>query len=318
MKIDVIIPVYRPGRKFLELLRRLSAQTLAPEKIIVMNTEKEYWDRWLSDLAETDRQQIPDTVSVFHVSKEEFDHGGTRDAGIRKGNSGIFVCMTDDALPADRKLLENLAGALEGREDIAAAYARQLPAPDCRIIERYTRAFNYPEEGQIKTIKDLDRLGIKTYFCSNVCAAYRRDVYLETGGFIRKTIFNEDMIYAASVMKRGYAVCYAADAEVIHSHNYSCMEQFHRNFDLAVSQADHPEVFSGVRSEGEGICLVKQTARYLAEQKKIRLIPYLIVNSGFRYLGYLAGKRYRILPRRLILYCTMNKNYWKGYKGTNV
>lgn len=40
MKIDVIIPVYRPGRKFLELLRRLSAQTLAPEKIIVMNTEK--------------------------------------------------------------------------------------------------------------------------------------------------------------------------------------------------------------------------------------------------------------------------------------
>lgn len=63
---------------------------------------------------------------------------------------------------------------------------------------------------------------------------------------------------------------------------------------------------------------MKQTARYLAEQKKIRLIPYLIVNSGFRYLGYLAGKRYRILPRRLILYCTMNKNYWKGYKGTNV
>lgn len=47
---------------------------------------------------------------------------------------------------------------------------------------------------------------------------------------------------------------------MIHSHNLSPLEQFHRNFDMAVSQADHPEVFEGLPSEGEGIRLVKQTA----------------------------------------------------------
>ncbi len=34
------------------------------------------------------------------------------------------------------------------------------------------------------------------------------------------------MIFAAKAMKNGYAVCYAADARVIHSHNYTAVEQF--------------------------------------------------------------------------------------------
>ena len=63
-------------------------------------------------------------------------------------------------------------------------------------------------------------------------------------GFIKNAIFNEDMIFAGkAVMEDDYAIAYVADAKVIHSHNYNCTQQFKRNFDLAVSQADHPEVF---------------------------------------------------------------------------
>ena len=60
--------------------------------------------------------------------------------------------------------------------------------------------------------KILRRLGIKTFFCSNVCAAYRREIYEELGGFVKHTIFNEDMIYAAKAVEAGYAIAYAADA----------------------------------------------------------------------------------------------------------
>ena len=118
------------------------------------------------------------------------------------------------------------------------------------------------------------------------------------------------MIFAAGAIKNGYAIAYAADAEVIHSHNYSGPQQFHRNFDLAVSQADHPEVFAGIRSEGEGIRLVKSTVSYLIKNKKAFLLPRLIYMSGCKYLGYRMGKRYKKLPRRMILWCTMNKSYW--------
>jgi len=302
--VDVIIPVYRPGERFGELLKRLDAQTQPVNRYIIMNTEQAYWDRWLSETG----YSLPENLSVFHVTRETFDHGATRDAGIRQSDAGICVCMTDDALPADQYLLENLVRGLTEKEGTAVAYGRQLPDWDCGIIERYTRAFNYPEESRLKTREDLPELGIKTYFCSNVCAAYKRSVYLELGGFTKKTIFNEDMIFAAGAMERGYGVFYSAGARVIHSHNYSGIQQFHRNFDLAVSQADHPEVFR----------MVKQTAAFLVKSGKAYLIPKLIYTSGCKYLGFLMGKRYRRLPRPVVLWCTMNKAYWGNKAGSNL
>ena len=309
MRVDVIIPVYRPGARFLELLRRLTKQTQPVNRFIIMNTEKELWENWEEELPEG---SLPENLSVFHVTKEEFDHGATRHAGVMESDADVFVCMTHDAMPADKFLLEKLTGALMAEESIGAAYARQLPEKDCHIIERYTRSFNYPEESRVKVAADLPELGIKTYFCSNVCAAYKRERYMELGGFTKKTIFNEDMIYAAKLIQNGYGVAYVADARVVHSHNYTGMQQFCRNFDLAVSQKDHPEVFEGIRSEGEGIKLVKKTAGYLVKQGKIHLVPKLVYLSGCKYLGYLAGKQYKKLPRFAIMRCTMNKNYWKG------
>ena len=89
------------------------------------------------------------------------------------------------------------------------------------------------------------------------------------------------------------------------------MQQFKRNFDLAVSQADHPEIFGMVRSESEGIRLVKTTVGYLVKKGKIWLIPDLILKSGFKYLGYRMGKQYRKLPKSVVMRCTMNPEYWK-------
>lgn len=309
MKVDVIIPVYRPGTRFLEMLRRLTKQTRPVNRFIIMNTEEDLWNAWLAELPEG---SLPENLSVFHVTKEEFDHGATRDAGIMQSDADICVCMTHDAMPADKKLIEKLADALMQEDSIGAAYARQLPEKDCGIIERYTRSFNYPEESRVKTAADLPELGIKTYFCSNACAAYKRALYVELGGFTKKTIFNEDMIFAATLIQNGYGVAYAADARVIHSHNYTGVQQFCRNFDLAVSQKDHPEVFEGIRSEGEGVKLVKKTAGYLVKHGKIYLIPQLVYMSGCKYMGYLMGKCYKKLPRFVIMQFTMNKNYWKG------
>ena len=308
MKVDVIIPVYGPGNRLLELFDRLGRQTVPVDRLIIMNTEKYLWDKWTETL---EPGRLPENLSVYHVTKEEFDHGATRDAGIGHSDADVCVCMTHDALPADTNLIKALTDALFSGDDIAVAYARQLPATDCNIIECHTRDFNYPDKSRVKRLSDLDTLGIKTYFCSNVCAAYKREIYMELGGFIRKTIFNEDMIFAAKAMKNGYAVCYAADARVIHSHNYTAVEQFHRNFDLAISQADHPDVFSGIRSEGEGIRMVKDTARWLVKTGHAYLVPKLVVDSGFKYMGYLAGKRYKKLPKALVVKLSMNRNYWK-------
>lgn len=310
--IDVIIPVCRPGKLFEELIHCLEKQTKRPSQIILINTEKAWWDAAPISQACYENGKTPDGIPVqlHHIRAEEYDHGGTRDFAARMSGADILVFMTQDAVPADEYLLENLTDALS--DTVAAAYARQLPQKNCRFLERYTRSFNYGAASRLKTREDVNILGIKTYFCSNVCAAYVREIYIKQGGFEKKTIFNEDMIYAAGLIKSGYAVSYEAEARVIHSHNYSALQQFHRNFDLAVSQADHPEIFDAVPSEKEGIRMVKSTMSYLIRVKKAYLIPELIWQSGWKYLGYLLGKRYRHLPKKFVLQCSMNKKYWQN------
>ncbi len=308
MTVDIIIPVYKPGEEFATLLTKLHQMPDHIGKVILANTEKPYWEQFER---EHPKESCYPELSVFHVTAQEFDHGGTRREAIERSKAEVFVCMTQDAVPADTDLIENLVKALEAKADIAAAYARQLPKADAGVIECYTRAFNYPETGYVRYAKDLSAHGIKTFFCSNVCAAYKRSVYDEMGGFATQAIFNEDMIYAGNCIRKGYGIAYAADARVYHSHRYSGRQQYHRNFDLGVSQAEHPEVFEGVPSESEGKKLVKKTIVYLTKTGKGYLIPKLIWQSGCKYLGYRAGKGYQRLSHKSILTKTGNKAYFQ-------
>jgi len=307
-KIDIIIPTYKPDERFIRLLELIARQTYPVNRVLVINTERKYYDEFML----THRNPIPDTVfDVIHISYSDFDHAATRKMAASLSIGRFFVMMTQDAIPYDEHLIEKLIAPLRNDSQIAVSYARQLPSPGATLTESYVRDFNYPAQSRVKSADDLDELGIKTYFCSDVCAAYNRQIYNEVGGFIDRAIFNEDMIYAASAVQKGYKISYTADARVYHSHNYSAMQQFHRNFDLAVSQVDHPEVFAGLPSEGEGMRLVKSCISYLAQKRKPWLIPGFVINCGGRFMGFRLGKIYRRLPRRVVMWATSNPGYWE-------
>lgn len=305
-RIDIIIPVYKPDTMFLTLIERLERQNIAVGQIIIMNTEQKYFDRLLYG---TSFQKEHRNLVVKHLSKREFDHGKTRNIAVQHSDADYFIMMTQDAVPADEHLVEELIRQVR-QDKVAVAYARQLAAETSSEIEKYARNFNYPDQEAVKTREDLGRLGIKTFFCSNVCAAYDRKIFDELGGFVKHTIFNEDMIYAAKAVEAGYGIAYAAKAKVFHSHDYTNMEQFHRNFDLGVSQAEHPEVFEAYSSESEGIRFVLQLVRHLQEKGHCRQIPHAVIQSGFKYIGYLFGKHYRSLPRKMVLRMSGSREYW--------
>lgn len=302
--VDVIIPTYHSDEKLNQLLIMLYRQTIKPNRVIILHTE------------ETPGQEQPlpeisgSNITVVPIDKASFDHGGTRKYGVSLSDAEIVMLMTQDAVPADEFLIEKL---LEPYEDpwVAATYARQLADDKTSFLERYIRSFNYPKESKIKSLEDLDNMGIKTFFCSDVCATYKKSVYEKMGGFVDKTIFNEDMIMAAAMIQADYRVAYAADAKVVHSHNYSYLQQFTRNFDLGVSHNEYVEVFHGIKSESEGIRMVKSAISYLIKKKKYFMIPDLIMSSGFKFLGYQFGLRYDIFPKKFVIRCSMNKSYWK-------
>ena len=308
--VDVLIPVYRPDSDFLNLVYDLRKQTIPPGKIILMHTIPESGPDSFPDFSE-----YPE-VEIHDVLKAEFDHGGTRNEGIRFSAADYVLLLTQDVLLYDHKLIENLLdGILEN--EAASCYGRQLPKHGCSLLESRTRKFNYPEESRVQSRETLDTLGIKTYFSPDVCCLYDRKVYLALGGFESPAIFNEDMIFAWKLIEHGYRIVYCAEACVYHSHNYSGKEQLRRNFDLAVSQADHPEVFSRVSSEKEGIRMVRETALEFVRTGKPWMVFPLIYQSFMKYTGYFLGKRYRKRPERMIMKLTMNREYWRKRNGTD-
>lgn len=299
--IDVIIPVYHPDDSFRKLIQHLMQQTVVPNHIYILQTIEKEGDELIHP--EDER------ITVHPVQKKDFDHGATRHYGATLAQGDYLLYMTQDAMPADSYLLEKLLGAFAD-ERTGIAYARQLAREQADILERLAREHNYPAQSQVKSAADLDRLGIKTYFCSDVCAMYRRELYEELGGFVHPTIFNEDMIMASTVIGAGYQVAYCAEAKVIHSHSYTCMQQFHRNFDLGVSQRQYHEVFDSVSSEKEGAGFAKQSLLYLLKRGKLWKAFYFALQCGFKLFGYQLGKRYDKLPKKIVLACTMSPSYF--------
>lgn len=304
MKINVIIPTYRPDKKLDHNLKMLKKQTLQPDKILLINTEESLFTSKVFDT-------LPQG-EIIHIKKSEFDHGGTRNRAAAMCDCDYIVLLTQDAIPADEHLIENLIQPFLEDEEVCAAYGRQMADWKDNPVEAYTRIFNYPKESRIKSKEDLSTLGIKTFFCSNVCSAYRKSVYDSMGGFPLHTIFNEDMIFASRLIENDKKIAYAADAKVWHWHNYTAKEQLKRNFDLAVSQVDAGGLFDQVRSESEGIRLVKNTMLYFIKRGKIHYLPHIFFQNAGKYIGYKLGKNYKKLPMWLIRKISLNPTYWNS------
>ncbi len=302
MKVDAVIPAYKPGHDLRELVEKLLDQTVRLGRIIIINTDREYFDE--------KEYLIAPAVEVVHITRHEFDHAGTRDMGLRMSDADYVLFMTMDAIPKDNYLVEKLLSGFRRADNIAVSYARQLPKKDCNRIEQITREFNYPAQSRVQTSDDIKELGIKAYFCSDVCAMYDTSIYRSLGGFKAPAIFNEDMVYAAGALDAGYAVSYCADALVYHSHNYTGRQYYRRNFDLGVSQADHPEIFERFNVKGTGMQLVRKSLAQICRSGTPADIIRLVYYSGMKYLGFRKGKNYHKLSLESCLKHTSDKEYW--------
>lgn len=322
MKIDVIIPVYKPDDKLFRSINKLARQTIMPEHIFLLNTVEQdnnttdYLAEKISKIhiRKTGNSDDCDKINIVikSIKKKEFDHGGTRNFGARLSEADFILFMTQDAVPDNEFLIENLVKTLQ-EDCIALVYARQKAYGNASYKERMTREFNYPDISCIKSRDDLETFGIKTFFASNVCAMYRRDVFFKLGSFVDNTIFNEDMIFAYNAIKAGYRIGYVAEAVVLHSHKYSIIEQFRRSFDNGVSHNQYKEVFNSVNTESEGFRLLTHLVdRARKDGKQYMIIEYM-ADCGVRYLGFILGKHFNLIPMSLTKKLSMNKKYWDNY-----
>jgi len=206
MKIQTIIPIFNPPTSFnMKIIPLLQKQTLSTA-LLFINSGKEAISFSNSE--------------VIQILQSEFNHANTRNLALQY-QADFYLFMTQDAMPYDEFLVENLVKAFSD-PDVAVAYARQIPYKDADAIEVFARTTNYPEVSKVKSKADLPTLGIKTFFCSDSCAMYRASYFNTVGGFKKDLNTNEDMEFAARTIMDGKKVAYVAEAKVYHSHHFTC------------------------------------------------------------------------------------------------
>jgi rhamnosyltransferase len=300
MKISVIIPTLNAASHLPEMLPRLQRQSRVPHEIIVIDSTSDDKTVQIATLH---------GVKVLEVERRSFNHGGTRNYAATHATGDVLVFMTQDAMPADENFLEQLTRSLEDPE-VVAAYGRQIANPNASLLERITREFNYPPISIRKSMANIKMLGIKTFFYSNVCSAIRRDVFQRMGGFDHPMISNEDMILAAKCILAGNSIVYAAEARVIHSHEFTIRQLFRRYFDIGVSIRINSWLLQYAKPEGEGGRLLKVQLRQLIQQRKWHRIPLWGMESFAKYAGYRLGFNYRKLPKATRIFFSLHKNFW--------
>lgn len=307
MHLAVVIPTLNGGETFLKVLAGLRGQSLAPQTLLVIDS---------GSVDDTVPQALASGAQVHKIRASEFNHGTTRELGRHLVQADYYLYMTQDALPAHARVLENLVKPLAGRQDIGLVYGRQLPRPDAHPLEVWNRRFNYPVTSQLKIKADRVHLGLKTVFCSNVCAVYRSSALDAVGGF-PPVIMCEDQYVAARMIEAGYSIYYAAEAPVFHSHNYSLVEEFKRYFDVGVFWGSHePWIVDHFGAAGsEGCRLFREGRRYLIRSGKPHLIPYLMLRLLSKFVGYQLGSRERFLPLSLKSRLSLHRDYWRNFHG---
>jgi len=286
--VSIVIPTYNATRNLSGLLQSIKKQNISKEVIVI------------------DSSSSDDTVNIARsfganvllIKKEEFGHGKTRNLAVSNAKGEIIVFLTQDAILAGGDMISNLIESLE-KKHIAASYGRQIPYEDSKPTEKFARHFNYPDEPVIKSSEDIKQDGIKTFFFSNVFSAIKKNIFLELGGFPGNVIMFEDMLFAAKLIERGYKIAYVPEAKVIHSHDYSLVQQLRRYYQVGVSFQRNPWFMRYAGSNKEGITFLKEEIKFLFKQKKYLWVFYAMLEAVCKYTGYTLGLNYDRLPRFL-------------------
>ena len=301
--VSILIPVKDAAASLDRLFASLACQTLQAEEILAVDSASE------DDTPAILRRH---GAKVITIGAEDFDHAGTRSGMARQALGEIVVFLTQDAIPADDRALELLVAALRQKDDIGCAYGRQIAATQASASARFLRDFNYPPYSEIRSLADREHLGFATVFCSNSFAAWRKSALAKIGYFGDDAIFGEDCRAVAKLLEAGFRIAYAAEARVEHSHDYTLAEEFRRSFDIGVFHARESWLLATFgQPVGRGKGLVLKQSEELLRAGKIGTFAATICRNGMKALGYLLGRRYSLLPRRLCRLFSMNRRWWR-------
>lgn len=297
--ISIVIPTLNGGRLFHRCIEAVAGQQLdEPFEIIVID----------SGSADGTAELAEEYGRVIKIKREDFNHGLTRNLGVKESRGELVALLVQDAVPADEFWLKRLSENFND-PSVAGAYSRQLPHPGSNPIvsARLNRWGAGKLERQEKLLRDLsdfesldpiEKMRLVSF--DNVSSMIRKSAWEETP--FPKSSFGEDTSWALAVLKKGWKIVYDPLSAVFHSHSKSLWYEFkrvyldHQNWNRLVGLRVFPVPTEVFRAGFNGIFdrwrEVEEAELTLAETVywKCWAVPYSFSQNIAQFMGAVSNK----------------------------
>ena len=225
--ISIIIPAYNAAQTIEACIKALQQQTTKETyEIIVVND------------ASTDNTVAVATAVGAHqiISKGKLGKSGTRNAGAQAAQGEILLFTDSDCEPLPDWIERMITPFRHDAEVVGvkgAYYSRQR-----ELVARFTQV-------EVEERYDRMRQLPTTNFIDTYAAAYKRDIFLDNGGFDTSLPEVEDQDFSFRLAAKGYKMVFVPEARVYHRHTTSAKHYFKRKFAIgkwkAMLMHRHPE-----------------------------------------------------------------------------
>lgn len=218
--ISIIIPVKNGARTIRECLSAAKEQhdLDSPYEIIVVD-----------DGSSDDTCAIAESLGLQVISQENAGPAAARNAGARAAQGDILAFTDADCVP-DSHWLQNLTAPFQqpGVIGTKGTYRTHQASLIARFVQQEYQS-KYARMAKQPTIDFID-----TY-----SAAYRRDVFLQNGGFDPAFPIPsvEDQEFSFRLARKGYIMKFAPMAVVYHKHDKNVLEYVRRKYGIGYWKA---------------------------------------------------------------------------------
>jgi len=206
---SVIVRSYNEEEHIGRLLTGILEQTMRPRQIVLV-------DSGSTDATLAIAERFP--VEIVRLSPEEFTFGRSLNEGCARARGEHLVIVSAHVYPVYPDWLARLTAPLRDPK-VALVYGKQRGDGSSRFSERRIFARWYP---------DASRAHQTTPFCNNANAAIRRDLWVRHA-YDEDLPGLEDIAWAMWALAGGWALAYAAEAEVVHLHRESPSKVYNRH-----------------------------------------------------------------------------------------
>ena len=154
----------------------------------------------------------------IQIAPHQYNPARVLNHGMQLARSDFGIFLNADATPQGPGWLRPLVTALLDPR-VAAVFGRQIPRPGCQAVyaHDYERCF-----GPLRESARWD------HFFSMASSGLRKDIWARRG-FNEQLQYSEDDEYTRWCRTQGYRIRYVANSVVMHSHNYTPAQAYHRS-----------------------------------------------------------------------------------------